>query len=358
MRRTLVVLLLILFPAMAIGPALAGASSSDVPSRAQVASSKKSHATKKPSCKKGFKRVHKGKKWVCVRAKKHPTKKPPRPTRTPTLVATATRTATSATTPTSTPTSTPTFTPTPTATATPPPSVSSLSVVADLPASYKAGFYVCGLPNQLGATFSPNPAMATGDSHSPTYAAAHTTMTIATPFGLVAGAYPLAIHAYFEDPHGNQVIAPPGGGLVSPTGALLTVFSGGGTTLTLLPNTPVGLDNCGAPPVGFAPFGTATPAPSSIAVQATVSDTHPSAGEYETVYGSIESGGKGISGVLVHTIWFLPNGQNGCDAYTDANGSASCSLLLGSYLPNQTVEIEVFFTLNGRQYSTYAYFLT
>lgn len=343
MRRVILALVLIGFPGVAIASAFGPVS----------AAGPAVHVTKgkgTPHCTKG-KKGKKGQKAQCPKPRKHPkATKHPKGKKKKATKHPATRTATPSPTPTSTATPTATLTPTatmtPTVTSTPSPWVATLSVQTGIPPGYRAGFFVCGLPAGVTATFDPNPAAAGGLS-------AQTTLSISVPYGTPPGPYDLAIHAYAEDLHGN----PTNGAALQPPGAELTVAASGSASLAPLATAPaIGLQGCSQPPAGFAPAPTATPNPNDVQVVAWVSNAHPSAGQQETVYGSIQLNGQGVAAVPMTTHWYYPNNILTCGGVTGSTGIASCSLVEQQTIPDQTVVIQVTFTFDGRQYNTDAMF--
>jgi len=95
-----------------------------------------------------------------------------------------------------------------------------------------------------------------------------------------------------------------------------------------------------------------------VSVYGAVSDSHPTAGEIETVTGVIHVQGQPAASVLIHTHWYFPDAVRSCDAVTGLDGSGSCSLVVERTIPNQTVLIQLIFVFNGAQYITYAAFTT
>lgn len=353
MRRLLLTLILVALPAAAlVMPASAGTPYARPVSR---------HPTPTPRRAPGAcKQSKKAKKAACAARKPKKSKKKPKPAAKPR--ATPTRTATATATATNTATATATNTPTATATATSTPTPStfpapSLQVRADIPAGYHAAFLACNLPSGVVATFVPNPATSTYDFTVTTGAAAHATLALSVPSTLGPGTYAMGIYAYFESDTGAQVAAPPGGGAVEPRGVQLTVGRAGNITLTARTSDPgLGVQNCSPLPAGFAPNPTPTPLPSAVKVFASVSNPHPLAGQQETVTGVIQLNGQPVSGVVIHTHWYLPFSVEGCDAVTGSNGAGSCSLFIRQTLPNYVALVELVFEFNGEAYTTYASF--
>jgi hypothetical protein len=288
-RRFLVVISLILLPGVAAAPVLAHSS-------AHTANA--SHFAKK-KCPKGKKYNTKKKKCVRVKVAK------------PTPTSTATPTETSTPTPTPTQTSTPTVTPTVTLTPTPLPSTASLPITAYLSSNYKIGLYVCGLPNGSTAAFSPNPGVSKDDQTSPAGGSVTMQLTVTTPYGTISNIYPLAVHAFYQDPSGNNILLPPSGISLSTRTVLLAVQPSGSTSLTPSSAT-VALGNlgCSLPPTSFGPppppTPTATAIPLGIYPTASVAKDHPSQGDIETVYGKLYVNGSPQIYLPMHTTWSFP----------------------------------------------------
>lgn len=344
MRRVPIVLLLVIVPVLAASPVFAGGTH-----RAVV--------TKK--CKKG-KRHAKG-RHRCVkiaRAKPTATRRPtstPTRTSTPTATPTATFTPTFTPTPTSTFTATPTFTPT--VTPTPLPVVANTTISIGMAYQYLAGLYVCGLPSGVTAVFSPNPAQAGDDSSSSFGGLAQAQLSVFVPHGTLSDVYPLVVHAYYQDPQGRTVLAPPTGVQIAPRNLTLTVNPDGTVTLTPLSvDVAVGNQGCSAPPAGFGLPLTATPVPQGYQVVASVSSDRPAMWQQENVTGTFTLNGVPIANVPMHTIWYMPFATRTCDALTSAAGQASCAVTIDQSAPGYVVQVRVEMTYNGVTYVGYAHF--
>lgn len=179
------------------------------------------------------------------------------------------------------------------------------------------------------------------------------TLTVSTPYTMFAGTYLMPLHAFLEDSRGNRLSTSPGGTDLAPRAVALIVDQSGHSTLQGS-NAEVsgGTQNCSSAPPGFAPVPTATPAPENIVVSASVSPQHPAANQVVTVSGNISTGGHGLSGVLMHTTWYMPNGILTCSSVSDATGTANCDVSNGTPRPNWQVAIDVRFTYNGQDYVT------
>jgi hypothetical protein len=232
--------------------------------------------------------------------------------------------------------------------------LSSVNVLAEAPVGYQAGFFVCGLPADVTASFFPNPALARSNANGVGISGAFSVMTVSTPAGVFAGTYPLVVHADFEDSGG---VPQPSAGAIFPVTVLLKVDASGQTTLA--PSdvpTGVGFSGCSAPPAGFGAVPTATAGTTFVAVSAFVSDPHPQLNEAETVYGQVLVNGQPQSGVPFHAIWFLPEGQRTCDGITTSSGTGGCAVTIIQSTPGFGVVIQLTFQFNGQQYLTYASF--
>jgi hypothetical protein len=340
-RRFLVIISLLLLPGVAAAPVLAH-STSHTSTASQLA---------KKKCPKGKKYSTKKKKCVKVAVKK------PTPTRTPTPTSTSTPTATA----TPTQTSTPTVTPTVTLTPTPLPATASLPITAYLSSNYKVGLYVCGLPAGSTATFSPNPGVSRDDQTSPAGGSVTMQLTVTTPYGTISNIYPLALHAFYQDPSGNNILIPPSGISLSTKTVLLAVQPSGSTSLTASDVTvALGNQGCSLPPTGFGPPApptpTATPIPLGIYPTASVSKDHPSQGDIETVYGKLYVNGVPQLYLPMHTTWSFPFGTQTCDALTGGDGTGSCSFQMNQNFPGYVVQIKVELTYQGQVYIAYTHF--
>ncbi len=353
MRRFLFIVSLLLLPGIAAAPAFAH-------STGHASSASK---LDKKKCPKGKKYNTKRHKCVKVAVKKPtPTRTPkPKPTRTPrpTPTRTSTPTATATNTPTST--STPTVTPTVTLTPTPLPSLASLQITAYLASRYQAGLYLCGLPLGSTASFSPNPAISRDDQTSPSDGSANTVLKVSTPHGTISNTYPLVLHAFYQDPSGNNILLPPGGFTLSSKTVLLAVSPSGTTALTGSSDTVAeGNNGCSTPPAGFGPPPPPTPTPTAVPLgiypTSSVSEDHPSSGDIETVYGKLWSNGMPQPGVQMHTTWYFPFGTQTCDALTDGTGTGSCSFQMNQNFPGYVVQIKVEMSFQGQTYIAYTHF--
>lgn len=364
LRRLLALCAILILPVLAAVPALAHSPSGEYVSRTPLAkqqgktkhsarhTAKKNHAKKKHVTKKKYagKKKHAGKKKYTGK-KKAPAKKTVRKTKR----AVAKPRNTPVPTPTATNTPTPTDTPTPTATPIPTPAIAELQIGLDMARGYSVAFVACGLPEGVTAEFTDNPAYPVFDATSPQGGVAKTTLTVVAPYTVTAGSYLLAIHPYFEDRSGNAVMDPPNGYALSLQSVLLTIDGSG--NVTLAPSTDVaavGNTGCSSLPNGFAPAPAATPS-TNVSVSSAVSNPHPAAGAIETIDGTLSTDGQPVSGALMRSNWYLPNGVvDSCDASTDATGTASCSLTNDNPVPGFVVQIEVSFEYNGQQYTTYS----
>lgn len=364
LRRLLALCAILILPVLAAVPALAHSPSAEYVSRTPfakhhvVARHGNRHASKKYG---KYKKYHgKNKKYSKNKnhhgkskhvAKKKATKKTVRKA-TP-AVSKPRNTPVPTATPTNTPT--PTDTPTPTATPIPTPAISELQIGLDMERGYSVAFMVCGLPQGVTASFSDNPTYPAFDSTSPQGGIAKSTLTVVAPYTVSPGSYLLAIHPYFEDRSGNPIMDPPNGYQLLLQSVLLTIDGSGTATLAASNDVAaVGNTGCSSLPPGFAPSPAATPS-GSVSISSAVSDPHPAAGASETITGTLTVNGQPVSGVLMRSNWYLPNGVvDSCDAPTDASGSASCTLPNDNPTPGFTVQIQVTFEYNGQQYRTYS----
>lgn len=357
LRRLLALCTILVLPVLAAVPALAHSPSAEYVSRTPLA---KHHTAAHHAKRRAGKRSGKGKKQKNKRyhgkAKGHAKKKVSKSkTKSKTTRAAAKPRNTPVPTATPTNTPTPTDTPTPTATPIPTPGIAELQIALDMARGYTAAFTVCGLPQGVTAEFTDNPAYPVFDDTSPQGGVAKTTLTVIAPYTVTAGSYLLAVHPYFQDHAGNAVMDPPNGYALQLQSVLLTIDGSG--NVTLAPSTDiaaVGNTGCSSLPPGFTASPTATPG-ASVAVSSAVSNPHPAAGAVETINGTLTVNGQPVSGVLMRSNWYLPNGAvASCDAQTDATGTASCSLTNDNPTPGFTVQIEVTFEYDGQPYTTYS----
>lgn len=344
LRRLLALCAILILPVLAAVPALAHAPSGEYVSRTPLA---KHHGKTKHSAHHHAKKAHGKNKHTAK--KKSTSKKGHKTKRT---VAKPRNTPVPTSTPTNTPT--PTDTPTPTATPIPTPAIAELQIALDMARGYTVAFVACGLPQGVTAEFTDNPAYPVFDNTSPQGGVAKSTLAVVAPYTVTAGSYLLAIHPYFHDQSGAAVMDPPNGYALSLQSVLLTIDGSGDVTLAPSADiAAVGNTGCSSLPPGFNLPPAATPS-ENVSVSSAVSNPHPAAGATETIDGILKVNGQPVSGVLMRSNWYLPNGLvDSCDASTDAGGIATCSLTNTNPVPGFTVQIEVIFQYDGQQYTTY-----
>lgn len=349
MRRLLLLAICLVIPLLAAGSPFTVTASSGHPYSSPTHEHKSKKACPKP--KKG--------KHVTIpkRCKKIKGSRPATPTPTRTRRATPTKVPIQTPTSTATATSTPTQTPTPTATLPPAPSLLSLGVSANANPGYRIAFYVCGLPAGVTATFSPSPAIATDAPASPYGATAGAALAMSVSSSVAPGSYALALRADVEDPAGQRVNWSPGGDDLQPHAVLLTVDGGHASASGSSAEVAVGSEGCSAVPAGFAPPPAGPPAAGSVTVSAYVPTQHAAANSLVSIYGSILVNGQPVSGIPMHTRWYMPNSIQTCDGITDGTGSATCSVVNDHPLPNNRVPIQVSFVYAGQTYATSAVYV-
>ncbi len=363
LRRLLLLLVILGLPVLAAAPVMAHTPAAKHVSRTPATKHGKKHHARKHAPKKQTKKPKKHAKTHSQKKKHRRAKKTP----TPHLVATPvpptstpipTDTPTPTSTPTSTPTDTPTSTPTPTVTPTPTPlpAIAGFQFVAGISHGYRVAFQVCGLPQDVTATFGPNPAPAVSDTTSSYGASARTNLSILAPWTVQPNQYLLAVHTYFEDASGNPVQSPLGGDTVSPRAVLLTIDGNGNATMQASTQIPaVGMQGCSTVPGTFQAPTPGPTAPPSISVSSSVSDPHPTAGEAVIVNGTFLVGGQPVTGILMRTNWYFPNGLvNSCYASTASNGTAACSVDNDNPVSGFVVQIQVTFDYQGQTYTSYS----
>lgn len=340
MRRSILLLVLVLLPAVAVGPGL-------VQSFSAHASAQKPTPEKKKSCptkgKKG--KTAKGKCPSTKKAKKTPTPQPlPKksPTKTP-LRPTAV--------PTRLPPLPPTSAPRPSSTTV------SLDVRADTDLPNHVAFFACGIPTAIRASFYPNPVTATLDRESTNYAAGHSSLRLVVPRSLSPGTYEIALHAYYQTPTDAARNVSSGVAVTTPSEAVLTVDASGQASIAGGSGNPgVGLEDCTTVPDGFQPGTPPTPGPANVHLQSWLSTLNPGPGAQVTLSTQVTARGKPVSSVEVYSQWFGPYGIRHCDALTDSTGLATCTLSNTPSLPGSQVTVQVTFFFEGQQYTTYAYY--
>jgi hypothetical protein len=348
MRRYIAVALILVVPALAVGPAFAGSLGAHSPTPEK----KQKHCPKGKKLKKG--------KCVKIKAKiatHTPTHTPTRtatPTRTPTPTFTPTPTSTPTFTPTLTPTATrtPTFTVTPTftPTPTPTPTVLTLNLTAATPQTYSVAFYACGLAGGIQLSFSPELAPSNYDPSSSTLYSSRTTLSVSVPYGAAPGIYTLAVRGHYALGPTQPVSGGPSPGDISPQTVVVTV-NGNGTSSLASSDVPAAItgQTCTPLPAGFSPTPTPTLAPSDVQVSAGISDSHPVAGEYVTAHGTISVRGRPASASILFK-WYLPTGIKTCYNFTNSQGSASCTMRNTNPYPGWVVIVQLLFTYNGQTY--------
>lgn len=336
MRRLLLILLL-LVPGIAVSSAFLTTTAT----HASPAAAK--HCTKKT------KKV-KGHRVTVKTCHKTPIKRP----KLPTATSTPTNTATS--TPTSTVTSTPTSTPSPTPTSTPhPPSIVTIPIQAQLVQGYSVEFMVCGLPQGVVASFTPNPSSSVQDFSSPLRAGATSQLAISVPFGTVPNTYALAITTYYKTGSGTPVPLPAGGAFVQPNALVLQVAADGGAAIIVPSAATVATSGtCSSLDASYKPMPTATPSPADVAVSVSISNQFPPVNSPVTVTAKLTVRGVPQYGALMTTKWYFPFSLGVCDGVTDGTGQASCGFTNARTLPNYPVQVQVSFTVNGQTYYGYA----
>lgn len=357
MRRLALLVLLLVVPAVALGPEIVGASGTPGAVGARSASA---HDLAAKKC---SKKARSNKCKPPPRHKPTATPKKKKPTATPTPKkkkprATAVPTRTAPPPPSATVVPTPTVTPTATATPTPTPSTAQISVESGVAPGYITAFLVCGLPDGVTASFAPNPVASGPDGASPTGSSARSTLTLSTDWQVPPGQYGLEVWAEYIDSTGALSSGPPGGSL-TPNAVLLTVKAGNQTIVTATDAVPAAnFQHCSPLPSTFQPRPTPTVDVSKVVVSSTVSDGRPAAGERVAVIGKISYLGTPIPNVPVHMAWFGPRPIEPCDATTDLQGTAVCSRVNANPLPNQKVTIQVTFKYNGATFTSYTAYYT
>jgi hypothetical protein len=278
--------------------------------------------------------------------KKKPTKKKPRPKptarpkRSPTPKPRPTKTPLPVIVHSPTPTSTATAVPTATLTPIPAPQTATLALETQAAVGYSAGFYVCGLPAGVTATFQPNPVSSAQDDNSPSYGSAQTTVTVSVPYTVAPNTYGLTFYAFYRDSAGVVHRAVPDG-TISPQFALLTVSA---AHASLQPAAGVPPDsglNCSGIPQGYEPAPLPTTGPSDYALTTWVSDAHPALGETVTVYARLTYFGQPVSNASVNFAWYsYAVTRAPCYVVTDGTGTASCSMVNSYPLAGLPVTIE------------------
>lgn len=345
MRRIALALILLAVALAWVIPASAARSSASAPSYSAVRGAKHA-AVKKKRTPTPVPHRHKHKK-------KKPTKKKPMPKptarhkRTPTPRPKATKTPLPVILPSRTPTSTATLVPTATLTPTPVPQTASLALKSQAAVGYSAGFYVCGLPAGVTATFQPNPADSAHDETSPSYGSAQTTVTVSVPYTVAPTTYGLTFYAFYRDSAGVVHRAVPDG-TVSPQFAVLTVAPDHASLQAAAGVPPDSGLNCSGIPRGYEPAPLPTTGPSDYSLTTWVSDAHPVLGETETVYARLTYLGQPVAYASVNFAWYSYGiTRSPCYVLTDKTGTASCSAVNSTPLAGVPVTIEASVYYNG-----------
>jgi len=141
---------------------------------------------------------------------------------------------------------------------------------------------------------------------------------------------------------------------LSPHAVTLTVSSGGVTSLA--PSSaqlPVTGTTCSQLPAGFAPTPTPTPAAGDVTVTAAMTPANPSPNAPVTVTGSLLVSGRAVPGLEMRSKWYTQYGIKECDAITDQNGVASCTLPNADAWPGYSVVVQVIFSYIGQDFVAY-----
>lgn len=340
MRRLILVALLLLVPALAVGPGLVQANTAISSAVHTPAPERKHTPTAKPA--KHKKHTKKTKKTKCPKGKVRKGKK---------CVKKSTKVHTAIPTPTSTPTVTPTVTATPTMTPTPPPATASIHIQANTLAATNVGFYVCGLPDGVTASFDPNPGTSAPNPTASTHYAAGTTLTLTSAWTTTPNTYGLQIFGYYKAANGSTS---PRGGSIEPSGVLLTV-DGSGNAIAKGSDQVVSGDygNCSAPPSGFGPAPTPTLGPNDVVLSSSVSDANPQPNERITITGRIMIRGYPGDQIDATFRFFGLRSIPPCYTMTDSTGTARCTITNSNPISGSQETVQITFTYAGKQYVTY-----